>query len=69
MSFFAGKTFKLGPINLTLSNKGIGISIGYGGFRVGKTSGGNTYVSARKGGFFFNKYMNRDTKKQESEKN
>jgi len=57
------KTFKLGPLNITLSPKGIGYTVGAGGVRVGKTATGRTVTRTRVGGVQMSKYGNRKNKR------
>lgn len=46
MAIFFRKSFKIGPINITLSKSGIGFSIGKGGVRVGANTNGRKSISA-----------------------
>ena len=45
MSFFFRKTFRIGPIRINISKRGVGVSIGVPGARIGKSATGQTYVS------------------------
>ncbi|WP_076606488.1 DUF4236 domain-containing protein [Rufibacter radiotolerans] len=40
------KTIKIGPLNITLSKTGIGVSIGAGGVRVGGNINGDKSINA-----------------------
>ncbi|SHK46041.1 DUF4236 domain-containing protein [Rhodothermus profundi] len=49
MPFQLYKTFCLGPIRLTISHRGLGISIGARGLRIGRTPGGRPYIRLGRG--------------------
>ncbi|QQU88567.1 DUF4236 domain-containing protein [Corynebacterium glucuronolyticum] len=49
MGIYYRKTKKLGPLNVTASKSGLGASVGFGPFRVGKGADGRKSVSARTG--------------------
>ena len=46
MNFLFRKTFKIGPINLSISKTGVGISLGKGGVRIGANTNGRKQISA-----------------------
>lgn len=39
------KSFKIGPVRASLGKRGVGLSWGFPGFRVGRTSDGRAYFS------------------------
>ncbi len=43
------KTFRLGPIRLTISPHGLGFSIGTRGLRIGRTPSGRPYIRLGRG--------------------
>lgn len=45
MAFFFRKSINIGPIKISFSKSGVGISVGVPAARVGKTATGKTYVS------------------------
>ncbi len=55
MRLSASKTFKLGPLNLTVSKTGLSASIGVPGARVGINSKGRVNYRLGKKGFSYNK--------------
>jgi hypothetical protein len=59
MAFFFRKSFNIGPIRVSFSKSGIGVSIGVPGARVGRTATGKTYVSgsAPGTGIGYRKYL------------
>lgn len=52
MSFYIRKSLSFGPVRFNLSNRGIGVSAGIKGFRVGTGPRGN-YVHVGRGGFYY----------------
>jgi hypothetical protein len=55
MKLSASKTFKVGPINITISKTGISTSIGIPGARVGLNSKGQVTTRIGKKGFAYTK--------------
>lgn len=55
MRLSASKTFKLGPLNLTVSKTGISASVGIPGARVGVNSKGQVNYRLGKKGFAYTK--------------
>lgn len=51
------KAVRLGPFRLNLSKRGVGVSTGVPGLRVGVDSSGRTYASGGRGGFYFREYL------------
>ncbi|WP_054684809.1 DUF4236 domain-containing protein [Rhodothermus marinus] len=43
------RTFRLGPVRLTISHRGIGLSIGTRGLRIGRTPSGRPYIRLGRG--------------------
>ena len=46
MGFFFRKSIGLGPLRINLSKRGIGVSAGVRGFRIGRSSTGRDYTRA-----------------------
>jgi Protein of unknown function (DUF4236) len=45
VGFFIRKSFKFGPLRLNLSKRGVGVSAGVKGARVGMSAAGKPYVA------------------------
>lgn len=57
MGWYFRKSVSLGPLKLNLSKRGIGVSTGVRGARIGIDAKGEPYVSAGKGGFYFSERL------------
>jgi hypothetical protein len=44
MAFFFRKSINIGPVRISFSKSGIGVSLGVPGARVGKTATGKTFI-------------------------
>ncbi len=67
---YIGKTFRnvVPGLNVTISDKGVGWSIGAKGQRIGKSSAGNTVVSSRlPGGIQYRERLKRAPQQQQQE--
>lgn len=60
MGLFLRKAFRIGPLRLNVSNRGVGHSVGVTGLRVGKTAGGEDYVAGGRGGLYFREKIRGD---------
>jgi Protein of unknown function (DUF4236) len=47
MGFYLRKSFRLGPLRLNLSKRGVGEAVGVTGARIGIDATGHEYVNAR----------------------
>jgi Protein of unknown function (DUF4236) len=56
MPWYYRRSFGRGPVRLNLSRRGLGVSLGVKGFRVG-TGPRGTYVRASRGGFVYQQYL------------
>ena len=59
MAFYIRKAFRLGPLRLNLSKRGVGVSAGVKGARVGVDATGREYVHAGRYGLYYRKYGRR----------
>ncbi len=50
MPFSFYKTFRLGPVLFTLSPRGLSVSLGHGGVRVGRGASGRRFMRLNEGG-------------------
>jgi Protein of unknown function (DUF4236) len=53
MGFYLRKAFRLGPLRLNLSKRGLGASVGETGARVGVDATGTPYVHSGRGGLYY----------------
>ena len=53
MGWYLRKAFRLGPLRLNLSKRGVGASIGVKGARLGVDAGGKPYVAGGRYGLYF----------------
>jgi hypothetical protein len=53
MAWFLRKSFRLGPLRLNLSKRGLGASVGVKGLRAGVDASGKPYVAGGRGGIYF----------------
>ena len=54
MGVYFRKSIKLGPMRLNLSKRGVGMSVGVKGLRIGTRAGGRgTYISGGRKGVYF----------------
>lgn len=53
MAFYLRKAFRLGPLRLNLSKRGVGISAGVKGARIGVDATGREYVHAGRRGLYY----------------
>ena len=54
MSVYFRKSLKMGPLRFNLSKRGVGMSVGVKGVRIGTRAGGRgTYVSGGRQGVYF----------------
>lgn len=53
MAWFLRKAFRLGPLRINLSKRGLGASVGVKGFRVGVDAEGHEYVAGGRHGVYF----------------
>ncbi len=53
MTWFLRKSFRLGPLRLNLSKRGLGASVGVKGARIGVDAGGRPYVFGGRRGLYF----------------
>lgn len=53
MTFFLRKSFRLGPLRLNLSKRGLGASVGVKGARVGVDAQGKEYVAGGRFGLYY----------------
>ncbi len=54
MSVYFRKSLKMGPLRFNLSKRGVGMSVGVKGLRIGTRAGGRgTYVSGGRQGVYF----------------
>ena len=54
MGVYFRKSIKLGPMRLNLSTRGVGMSVGVKGLRIGTRAGGRgTYISGGRQGVYF----------------
>jgi hypothetical protein len=67
MPWIFKKIFNNGPFRTTISKKGIGMSWGFPGCRVGTSSHGRKYITigVPGTGLYFTKYFNSSIKKEE----
>ena len=63
MGWFLRKSFRLGPLRLNLSKRGIGASVGVKGARLGVDAGGKPYAAGGRYGVYFRERLGktRDT--------
>jgi hypothetical protein len=52
MAFYLRKSFRLGPLSLNLSRRGVGVSAGVTGARIGVDATGREYVHAGRRGLY-----------------
>lgn len=53
MAFYLRRSVSLGPLRLNFSKRGVGVSVGVKGFRVGWNARGRTYVHAGRYGIYY----------------
>jgi hypothetical protein len=53
MGLFVRKSVKVGPLRFNVSKRGLGVSAGVKGLRVGIDSRGKTYIAGGRGGIYF----------------
>jgi hypothetical protein len=53
VGIFLRKSFRLGPLRVNLSRRGLGASVGVTGARVGIDAGGRSYVAGGRRGIYF----------------
>jgi len=53
MPFYLRKSFRLGPLRLNLSKRGVGVSGGVTGARIGIDATGREYVHAGRRGLYY----------------
>jgi hypothetical protein len=53
MGWYLRKAFKLGPIRLNVSRRGLGASAGMPGARIGVDASGEPYVYGGRGGIYY----------------
>ncbi len=53
MTWYLRKAFRLGPLRLNLSKRGLGASVGAPGARVGVDATGTPYVHGGRGGLYY----------------
>jgi hypothetical protein len=53
VGFYLRKAFRLGPLRLNLSKRGLGASVGEPGARVGLDATGTPYVHSGRGGLYY----------------
>lgn len=53
MAWFLRKSFRLGPLRLNLSKRGLGASVGVKGLRAGVDASGKPYVAGGREGIYF----------------
>jgi hypothetical protein len=53
MGWYVRKSFKLGPVRLNFSKRGLGASVGEPGARVGVDASGQPYVHSGRGGLYY----------------
>jgi hypothetical protein len=53
MAFYLRKSFRLGPLRLNLSKRGVGVSAGVTGARIGVDATGREYVHAGRRGLYY----------------
>jgi hypothetical protein len=53
MAFYLRKSFRLGPLRLNLSKRGVGVSAGVTGARIGVDAAGREYVHAGRRGLYY----------------
>lgn len=53
MGFYFRKSLRLGPLRFNLSRRGVGVSAGVRGARVGIDAGGREYVAGGRYGLYF----------------
>lgn len=57
MGWYFKRTVKLGPVNLNLSRRGVGYSVGLPGLRIGKGARGRKYVTASRHGVYYRRLL------------
>jgi hypothetical protein len=53
MGFYLRKSFRFGPLRLNLSKRGLGLSAGVKGARIGVSAEGKPYVAAGREGIYY----------------
>jgi hypothetical protein len=53
VAFYLRKSFRLGPLRLNLSKRGVGVSAGVTGARIGVDATGREYVHAGRRGLYY----------------
>ena len=53
VGFYLRKSFRLGPLRLNLSKRGVGVSAGVTGARIGIDASGREYVQGGRYGLYF----------------
>jgi hypothetical protein len=53
MAWYLRKAFRLGPLRLNLSRRGLGASVGEPGARIGVDATGTPYVHSGRGGLYY----------------
>jgi Protein of unknown function (DUF4236) len=53
MGWYFRRSISLGPLRLNVSKRGVGVSAGVRGARIGVDAKGDSYVSAGRAGFYF----------------
>lgn len=57
MGCYFRRTVKLGPINVNLSKRGIGYSVGLPGVRIGKNARGQKYLTASRHHLYYRRLL------------
>jgi len=59
------KAFRLGPLRLNLSKRGVGASVGVKGARLGVDASGKPYVAGGRGGLYFRQRLGGEGRTQQ----
>jgi uncharacterized protein DUF4236 len=66
MTWFLRKSFRLGPLRLNLSKRGVGASVGVTGARIGVDASGKPYAAGGRGGLYFRERLDRTQQRRSS---
>ena len=60
MGWFIRRSISLGPVKVNLSRRGVGVSAGIRGARIGVDAKGDAYAAGGRGGFYFRQRLGRN---------
>lgn len=63
MAFYLRRSVSLGPLRLNFSKRGVGVSVGVKGFRIGQDARGRTYMHTGRHGIYYRETLRTPSKR------